>query len=564
MAWYLIQEKACGQEAIPARLWLQGNVEGSLLIERIRSTDPDVRMPPIESLTTDETSLLEQWIQRGAPDPRTPDAPSSNWDDPSDPVAGRRHWAFQPLSQSQPPTVNDENWPQSDTDRFVLAGLENSNLKPSPDADRVTLMRRAYFVLTGMPPTIEQTAAFINDNQPDAYERLVDQLLASPHFGERWGRHWLDLARYADSNGMDENFLFREAWRYRNWVINAVNEDVPLDRFLLEQIAGDLLPFDTTEQRDQQRIAAGFMVVGPKVLLGNDPNERIMDVADEQLNTIGRAVLGQTLGCARCHDHKFDPIPTADYYAMAGILTSTSVLEQRYMLGQQRVMEQLIGLGEDGADLDNAYEKYWRELASLKKKQDLAKQALKFLTDDNLPGFDDLAKKHADAIAEGAADSARSREERIELQKTFSESVDHAVANPPAIPPRAMTPTDKDKPTDEAIRLAGKFTDKGEVVPRGFLQVVSRTPANLPTDGSGRVELAQWLTRCRHWRRSPGRSSSGQSYLVPRHRSRHRADRRQLRSHGRNAIESGIARPSGRPADRIGLVKKITYSQPDA
>ena len=399
------------------------------------------------------------------------------------------HW----LSRTRP-EVKDNNWPYSNIDRFVLAGLESSNLEPSPDADRITLLRRAYFVLTGLPPTRQQAETFINDTQPDAYERLVDQLLASPQFGERWGRHWLDLARYADSNGMDENFLFREAWRYRNWVIDAVNKNIPLNRFLLEQIAGDLLPFESTEQRDQQRIAAGFMVVGPKVLLGNDPNERVMDVADEQLNTIGRAVLGQTLGCARCHDHKFDPIPTADYYAMTGILTSTSVLEQRYMLGQQRVMEQLIGLGDDGADLDNAYEKYWRERPALTKKQEQAKQALKLLTDNKLPAFDEFAKKHVDAVAEGAADSTRPREERIELQKKLSDSFDQAVANPPKIPPRAMTPIDRDKPTDEAIRVAGKFNDKGEVVPRGFLQVVSRTPVTLPADGSGRVELAQWLT----------------------------------------------------------------------
>ena len=148
-------------------------------------------------------------------------------------------------------------------------------------------------------------------------QKTLERLLASPRFGERWGRHWLDLARYADSNGLDENFLFHEAWRYRNWVIHSVNEDMPFDRFVLEQIAGDLLPFDSIEQRDQQRIAAGFLVIGPKVLLGNNEKNQRMEVADEQIDTIGRAILGQTLGCARCHDHKFNPISTADYYAMA-------------------------------------------------------------------------------------------------------------------------------------------------------------------------------------------------------------------------------------------------------
>ena len=156
----------------------------------------------------------------------------------------------------------------------------------------------------------------------------------------------MDLARYADSNGLDENFLFREAWRFRNWVVDSVNSDLAYDRFLLEQIAGDKLPYESIDQRDRQRIAAGFMVIGPKVLLGVNTDLQKMDVADEQLDTIGRAVLGMTIGCARCHDHKFDPIPTADYYAMAGILTSTHVMENRHMLGQQRLMERLVGLGE--------------------------------------------------------------------------------------------------------------------------------------------------------------------------------------------------------------------------
>ena len=275
----------------------------------------------------------------------------------------------------------------------MLAQLEAANLTPAEDADRRTLIRRVYFQLIGLPPTPEQVTAFLNDDDPDAYERLVDQLLNSPQFGQRWGRHWLDLARYADSNGLDENFLFREAWRYRNWVIDAVNADLPFDRFLPEQIAGDLLPFESIEQRDRQRIAAGFLVVGPKVLLGSDPNQRRMDVADEQLDTIGRAVLGQTLGCARCHDHKFDPVPTADYYALAGILTSTQVMERRYMLGEQRVMERLVGLGSDGEQLNAAYEKYWRERPQLQKQQKQAKSALELLEKGDDGGVRDIRRR---------------------------------------------------------------------------------------------------------------------------------------------------------------------------
>jgi hypothetical protein len=184
------------------------------------------------------------------------------------------------LGQDRPPAVDATDWPRSPIDSFILEKLEANQLRPAQDADRRTLLRRTYFQLVGLPPTREQVAAFLEDMRPDVYERLVDQLLSSPQFGETWGRHWLDLARYADSNGLDENFLFREAWRYRNWVIAAVNADLSFDRFLTEQLAGDLLPFDSVEQRDWQRIAAGFLVVGPKVLLGNDPRERRMDIAD--------------------------------------------------------------------------------------------------------------------------------------------------------------------------------------------------------------------------------------------------------------------------------------------
>ena len=413
---------------------------------------------------------------------------------PSDPITGRGHWAFRPLTEPQAPAVEATDWPRSTIDSFVLAQLESANLQPAPDADRSTLVRRIHFQLIGLPPTPEQVAAFLEDGRPDAFERLVDQLLKSPHFGERWGRHWLDLARYADSNGLDENFLFREAWRYRNWVIDAMNADVPFNRFLLEQIAGDLLPHDSIEQRDRQRTAAGFMVVGPKVLLGNDAKKQRMEVADEQIDTIGRAILGQTLGCARCHDHKFDPVPTADYYALVGILTSTQVMEGRYMLGQQRVMERLVGLGPNGDESDGAYEKYWRERPQLKEKQQRAKSALELLKKNDAKALEALVRKHAGAIADGAADADKTMEKRIEAQKALVASLDAAFAKPPEIPARAMIPCDADAPADESIRLAGQFDRLGEKVPRGFLRVLGDGDVEIPKGQSGRLELARWLT----------------------------------------------------------------------
>ena len=335
------------------------------------------------------------------------------------------------------------------------------------------------------------------DKRPEAFERTVDELLASPRFGERWGRHWLDLARYADSNGLDENFLFREAWRYRNWVIAAVNGDLPFDQFTKQQIAGDLLPYNSIEQRDNQRIASGFLVVGPKVLLGIKPERQRMEVADEQLDTVGQTFLGLTIGCARCHDHKFEPIPTADYYAMAGIMTSTRVMERRHMLGQQRNMERLVGLGEKGEELDAAYENYWRKRPQVKQQSDRAKAALGHLNKDEEPKVAELFKKHPETVAEGARDPKTPKSERIKAQRSLIAELAKTLTNPPPIPPRAMVPGDIDSPIDEAIRRAGEVGKLGDKVPRGFIQVVSRPTrhkAKIRENQSGRVELAQWLT----------------------------------------------------------------------
>ncbi|MBD3675125.1 MAG: DUF1553 domain-containing protein [Planctomycetaceae bacterium] len=417
--------------------------------------------------------------------------------DPSDPVAGRSHWAYLPLSSAELPKVKNEIWSQSPIDRYTLANLEHENLTPAPRADKRTLLRRVRYALTGLPPTEQEMTEFLTDDSPEAYERIVDRLLDSSEYGQHWGRHWLDLARYADSNGLDENFLFREAWRYRNWVIDAVQSDMPFDEFIRQQIAGDLLPFESIEQRDQQRIAAGFLVVGPKVLLGNDPRERIMDVADEQLDTVGRAVLGQTLGCARCHDHKFDPIPTSDYYAMAGIMTSTKVMETRYMLGQQRTMEQLIGLGENGDTIDDAYEKYWREKSKLEAKVKEAQTALELLKKPDEVALKKHGEAHPNSVAETVLNREKPQEQRLAAQEKLVADLTEA-AKPKPIPPRAMIPVDVEKPQDEAIRLSGQFNDKGDIVPRGFLKVITPVSITIPEGQSGRLQLANWLTETEH------------------------------------------------------------------
>ena len=212
----------------------------------------------------------------------------------------------------------------------MLSRLADVGLAPSPPADRRVLLRRVTFDLTGLPPTPEQVATFLADNRPGAWGRLVDRLLGSPHYGARWGRHWLDVARYADSNGLDENVAHGNAWRYRDWVIDSLNADRPFDSFVRDQLAGDLGPGrsrESEQQRHRRMIATGFLSLGPKVLAEVDAKKMEMDIVDEQVDTVGRAFMGLTLGCARCHDHKFDPVSTRDYYALAGVFQSTRTME---------------------------------------------------------------------------------------------------------------------------------------------------------------------------------------------------------------------------------------------
>jgi cytochrome c553 len=239
-------------------------------------------------------------------------------------------WAFQPVKDVAPPAVKAADWPTSPIDRFILAALEQKSLSPAPRADRRTLLRRVTVDLTGLPPTPQEMDAFLADNSADAFAKVVDRLLASPHYGERWGRHWLDVARYADTTANDANAIMRYAYRYRDYVVDAFNRDKPYDQFVVEQLAGDLLPPTPDLSRTAERvIATGFLMVGPKALAETDKEQTLLDIADEQIDVTGRAFLGLTVSCARCHDHKFDPIPTADYYSLAGIFRGTEVLRDR-------------------------------------------------------------------------------------------------------------------------------------------------------------------------------------------------------------------------------------------
>jgi mono/diheme cytochrome c family protein len=289
----------------------------------------EMKMPPSGKLKDHEIAALTEWVKMGAPWPAsaTPVATES-W--PKKPAARsfseeeKAFWAYQPLNAQVTAQMKGEAWAQSPIDRFILRKLEEKNLTPAPPADKLTLLRRATFDLTGLPPTEREMRDFLADQSTDAFNKVVERLLASPRYGERWGRHWLDVARYADSTGNDEDHRYPHAWKYRDYVIESFNNDLPYDQFIREQVAGDLLPAKNPGEVNRRGIiATGFLALGPKAIAQQDKKKMLYDVYDEQVDVTTKAFLGLTVACARCHDHKFDPILTKDYYAMIGMFAST-------------------------------------------------------------------------------------------------------------------------------------------------------------------------------------------------------------------------------------------------
>ncbi len=288
-----------------------GDPDKSLLIQAIRRGNLDTAMPPKKTLPKEVVADFEAWVKRGAPDPRTGGS--------LDPVAGKAktHWAFQPVKDPSLPKPSTAGWAKNAVDAFLLAKLEEKRMKPQPEADRRTLIRRASFDLLGLPPAPEEVEAFEKDKDPQAYEKLIDRLLASPAYGERWGRHWLDVARYSDTKGyvFQEERRYPFAYTYRDWVVRALNNDLPYDQFIVQQIAADRLPLG----EDKRPLAAmGFLTVGRRFL------NNIADITDDRLDVVGRGLMGLSIGCARCHDHKFDPIPAKDYYSLYGVFVSST------------------------------------------------------------------------------------------------------------------------------------------------------------------------------------------------------------------------------------------------
>ncbi len=452
-----------------------GKPKESLLIRAVRHEDEDLKMPKEGKLTERQIADLVRWVEMGAPFPQAQKT-GARTRDPN-------HWAFQPPADVAVPAVKDLAWPQSVMDRFILAKIEEAGLSPAARADKRTLIRRVTFDLTGLPPTPAEIDAYLADESNDAFARVVDRLLESPRYGERWGRHWLDVARYADSNGLDENICHGNAWRYRDYVVSAFNSDKPFDRFLTEQLAGDLLPFANEAQQHDQLIATGFLSIGPKVLAETDEAKMRMDMVDEQLDTTGRAFLGLTFGCARCHDHKFDPIDAADYYGLAGIFKSTLTMTKYTKIAD------------------------WHEhplpsaAATAKKTEYDSKVAAKKAA---IAEFIAAADK---AVQESlAADPNKKPPEKLEtlypeatkaeLKKQRDELAAFEKAGPNL--PSAMGVTE-DKIIDLAIHVRGNPLKLGEVVPRRTPPVMRSVPVPQFTDKeSGRRQLAAWLVNPQH------------------------------------------------------------------
>ncbi len=501
------------------------DADHSRLLLMLRHHPDESAMPPDEPLPDELVAAFEEWIRLGAPDSREDSGPTAKEERLE---ASRQHWAFVGPQAAEPPSVQQADWPRDSViDPFVLAQLEAAGIQPTRDSSRTALIRRLYFDLLGLPPTPKDIDEFLADESPQAVESLVDRLLASPQFGERWGRHWLDVVRFAESSGMEFNFTYPHAWPFRDYVIDSFNQDKPYDEFLREQIAGDLLPAvdgESAADAEARRIAVGVLAFGPK-RHNSSGTQFQMDMADDQIDMVFKATQAMTVSCARCHDHKFDPIPTQDYYALAGIFLSTEPLFGTIKQKYSNTPTDLLPIGEDAQARHDAAEAHQQAIAQseeeLKKKEEELKAAAeaeekakqqKSDADQLLAAVTD--RQQATATAEttessaadqAAADKATAAEavltEAVELSASLKSEVESLKGqleelkkNQPERPRYAMTARDRAEPADTKLAIRGDFRSRGDVVPRGFLSAVNvpDTSAVNP-DCSGRLELAHWI-----------------------------------------------------------------------
>jgi Protein of unknown function (DUF1549)/Protein of unknown function (DUF1553)/Planctomycete cytochrome C len=486
-----------------------GKPEESLLIEAVRY-QTDLKMPPKGKLADAEMLELTEWVKAGAPWPavESPGPSTASPAKPTMPPLNEPFWAFQIPTDPTPPAVKSADWPRSPIDRFILASLEKKGLAPALPADKRALIRRATYDLIGLPPSPEEVQAFLDDPSPEAFGRVVDRLLTSPRYGERWGRHWLDLARYADSNGMDENMAQANAFRYRDYVIKAFNADRPYDQFLKEQIAGDLLPSSDDESVNNDRLTAtGFLVLGPKMLAEDDPMKMEMDIIDEQVDTVGRVFMGLTIGCARCHDHKFDPIPTADYYGMAGIFKSTRTMQNHKVVAMWN--ERSIPTRVETEAVETHKKEVARQRDELNKKVEQACVSIRQGARDVMAQASEAWKvglrqavlsRCLSLVPGGAAERTASRFSTLKTLYEIKLDRESLARFEKAAPPIPKTMAVEDRtPTHLRVHLRGNHLTLGDEVPRRFPQALGGergTVAELAR--SGRLELAEWLVRRDH------------------------------------------------------------------
>jgi Protein of unknown function (DUF1553)/Protein of unknown function (DUF1549)/Planctomycete cytochrome C len=498
-----------GQPAV-----VPGDPDKSLLIRAIRYTDLKLQMPPGGKLPDHVIRDFEEWVKMGAPDPRAGEvAPNVAWQ-PYDFDEAKKFWSLQPVKAHKPPQVKNEAWVRTPIDRFIIARLEEKGLKPAADADRRTLIRRASFDLTGLPPAPREVDDFLNDSSPSAFEKVVDRLLASTAYGERWGRHWLDLVRYADTAGCNSDFPVPQAYKYRNYVIRAFNEDKPYDQFIREQIAGDLLAHKDEADRFEKIIGTGYIAISRR--FGSRDTDHNLAI-DDTIDNVGKAFLGLTTSCARCHDHKFDPIPTRDYYALYGIFAST-----RYPFPGTEIYphpHSLVPLtsGLNAAREAERLEKYQKEVGELELKKEalqvergfargrqrqketapevLAKAVGNTVKTDQIGrivAIDKLIEEdHDDRNLKIAETSMRSPEQiEEELNKVKLRLAE--LRDGPKVE-RAYAVAEGIS-ADARIHRKGDNKNLGEVVPRGFLTILGGQRLPDGYKGSGRLELAKWLS----------------------------------------------------------------------
>ncbi len=465
-------------------LIVPGKPEQSLLITAVKYQSPDLQMPPDDKLSKQEVKDLTNWVKMGAPYPNADLSllRAANEKGKLDLEKEREFWSFQSVKKPALPKVKNSSWVKNPIDKFVLSKLEQAKLTPAKAADKRTLIRRTTFDLTGLPPTLQEINDFLNDTSPQAFEKVVDRLLDSPHYGEHWARHWLDVARYADSNGLDENVAYGTAWKYRDYVVNALNNDKPYDQFLKEQLAGDLLePTQDLTVRNERLIATGFLSLGPKVLAEVDETKMEMDIIDEQINTIGVSLMGLTLGCARCHDHKFDPILAHDYYGLAGILKSTKIMEHYKKVA--RWHENSIATEAElkvQALWDRKIKYENDKLAALIKSENerLQKTGGKDfkLPAKPEPSYSKAAQKQLKVLRDKVA---ALKKERPEL-------------------PTALGAAEREI-VDIPIHIRGSHLTLGETVPRHVPVVMSQqTTEPFPKEKSGRLKFSEWLVNREH------------------------------------------------------------------